>query len=708
MAKTKNAPVSDELVTFKSLNLTPEIEKAIDLCGYTIPTPVQAQSIPYILDGRDIVASAQTGTGKTAAFVLPALDLLSKLEPAKKTRILILTPTRELANQITKAAAQYGKFLKFNIVNLVGGMPYHQQIRELSRGADIVVATPGRLLDHIEQKRLSLSSIKMLVLDEADRMLDMGFIDDVEYIAKLTPENRQTLMFSATVDRKLTTVVRHLLKNPARVDLSNEQLTVPNIEQHFYKATSPHHKARLLNHFMKQENIYKAIIFTATKVFADKIADMLCDEGYAAAALHGDLRQNVRNRTIDQLRQGRIQFLVATDVAARGIDISDITHVFNYDLPRSPEDYVHRIGRTGRAGKSGVAIAFVSPADSKHLQHIERYLGERVNLIANLDVGQNPSHPKEGREIREPREHRSDRVERAPREFRGRDSRAPRGEHRSFSRETKHAPREDYSNGDDAVSGNEYRPKVEYGASVRPARKPAARREGGDRGFGSKRGGSEFGKRSSHGDDRPYRSSKSASSRSIDRSGDREDRTASFDRPKSAFRKRDGEGKSFDSDRPRSSERSSFGDRLRSSDRPNFGDRPKPAFKKRGGDDRSFGSDRRSSFGDRPKPAFRKRDGEDRPARSDRSDRPRSSERPSFGDRPKSSFRKSEGEGRSFSDRKPAFKKRGDDRAPSRSASSDRKPAFKKRDSDSADKPFRAKRAAPGGDRPLRRKSKED
>lgn len=385
--------------SFIQLNLHENISKAILQQGYTEPTPIQLKSIPHIIEGKDIVASAPTGTGKTAAFVLPALHrLLSHKGPAKKTRILILTPTRELAGQITAAAAQYGKFLRFNIVNLVGGMPYHQQIRELSRGADIIVATPGRLLDLINTKRVDLSDVEMLILDEADRMLDMGFIDDVEDIATLTPTDRQTLLFSATVDKNLMNMVRHLLKNPVRIDLSNEKVSIPLIEQQLYRANNPQHKTRLLAHFLNDKNIYKAIIFTGTKISADKLADKLNDDGFSAAALHGDLRQNVRNRTIEQLRRGKIQFLVATDVAARGIDISDITHVINYDLPRFCEDYVHRIGRTGRAGKRGIAISFVLPTDTRNLQRIERFIGQRLKLITNLDVGQGEQGGGEGGE----------------------------------------------------------------------------------------------------------------------------------------------------------------------------------------------------------------------------------------------------------------------------------------------------------------------
>lgn len=375
----------EKKVSFAQLNLDSNIYKAIEACGYTQPTPIQAQSIPDILLGKDLVASAQTGTGKTAAFVLPALQRLSR-EPSKKTRVLILTPTRELANQIMKAASLYGKFLRFNIVSLVGGMPYHNQIKDLARGADIIVATPGRLMDHMEQKRVDLSGIEMLVLDEADRMLDMGFIDDVNYIAKLTPGNRQTLLFSATVDKQLSTIVKHLLKNPIRIDLSSEKIASPQIKQELYKANNAQHKMRLLKHFLVDGNIYKAIIFSATKIMADKLANQLKDDGFTAASLHGDLKQNVRNRTIEQLRRGKIQYLVATDVAARGIDISDITHVFNFDMPRFCEDYVHRIGRTGRAGKEGIAISFVMPTDLRHLQRIERYIGQRLKLINHVDI----------------------------------------------------------------------------------------------------------------------------------------------------------------------------------------------------------------------------------------------------------------------------------------------------------------------------------
>jgi superfamily II DNA/RNA helicase len=372
----------DIIVSFSELNLHPNIFKAITACGYTHPTPIQARSIPDILKGKDLVASAQTGTGKTAAFVLPALHHLSLKKPVpKQTRILILTPTRELATQITTAASKYGKFLRFNIVSLVGGMPYHRQIRDLSHGADIIVATPGRLMDHMSNGRVNLSGIEMLVLDEADRMLDMGFIQDIRNIANQTPGSRQTLLFSATVNDKLAHVIRHLLKNPLRINLSNGKVAPTKIKQELYIADNAPHKSRMLRHLLQEQNIFKAIIFLATKLNADKLARELRDQGYSAAALHGNLRQNIRNRTIKDLRTGKIQLLVATDVAARGIDIGDISHVINFDLPKFCEDYVHRIGRTGRAEKTGTAISFVQRSDMQHLRRIERYLGERLPLI---------------------------------------------------------------------------------------------------------------------------------------------------------------------------------------------------------------------------------------------------------------------------------------------------------------------------------------
>lgn len=320
-------------MSFSQFNFNPHIFKAIGMCGYKNPTPIQARSIPDILSGKDIVASSQTGSGKTAAFVLPALQRLSTTTQSKKPRILILTPTRELATQIKDATDKYGKFLQFKLISLVGGMPYRQQLKGLSGSVDMIVATPGRLLDHMENRRLDLSEIEMLVLDEADRMLDMGFIDDVKLIAKATPKNRQTLLFSATVNDRLGNIIQQLLTNPTRIDFSNEKITPVEIKQELYIADNLAHKMRLLQHFLKQTQIYKGIIFTATKINCDKMAQDLIDQGFLAMPLHGDLKQSIRNRTVEKLRRGKIQFLIATDVAARGLDVQDVTHVINFDLP---------------------------------------------------------------------------------------------------------------------------------------------------------------------------------------------------------------------------------------------------------------------------------------------------------------------------------------------------------------------------------------
>jgi len=402
-------------MSFSQFNLDPAINKAIH---YDKPTPVQAQCIPAILNGKDLVASAQTGTGKTAAFVLPALQLLSVRKGKHvNPRVLILSPTRELAAQITQAVSNYGKFLRLNMANLVGGMSYKQQLRDLSRAVDVIVATPGRLLDHMERKRVNLSEVEILILDEADRMLDMGFIDDVQMIAKKTPATRQTLLFSATIDKKLATVVRHLLKDPVRIDLSPEKMSPALIKQSIYMADSFQHKEKLFQHYLENENIFKAIIFSGTKINADKLANKLRDDGYNAEALHGDLNQNKRNRTVEQLRRGKIQFVVATDVAARGIDISDMTHVINYDLPRFCEDYVHRIGRTGRAGKTGIAISFVLPMEMRHLQRIERFTGQslRREIIPGLEpkknFSNNQSHAGDAKKGFKKKKHFGDRFE---------------------------------------------------------------------------------------------------------------------------------------------------------------------------------------------------------------------------------------------------------------------------------------------------------
>ncbi|MEO7559638.1 MAG: DEAD/DEAH box helicase [Nitrosospira sp.] len=369
-------------MSFENLNLHPLILKAVIDSGYTTPTPVQAQAIPELIAGHDIMASAQTGTGKTAAFMLPALHRLatpSKVH-SRGPRVLVLTPTRELALQVSEAAAKYGKHLpRVRVVSILGGMPYPLQNKLLSQPVDILVATPGRLIDHIQRGRIDFSRLEMMVLDEADRMLDMGFIDDVERIASATPATRQTLLFSATLDSAIDRVAARLLKSPKRIQIATQQARLDNIEQRLHYVDDISHKNRLLDHLLRDITLKQAIVFTATKRDADMLADNLSAQGHEAAALHGDMNQRDRTRTLTKLRHGGLRVLVATDVAARGIDVVGITHVINFDLPKFAEDYVHRIGRTGRAGASGIAVSFASGKDGVNLKKIERFTGQRID-----------------------------------------------------------------------------------------------------------------------------------------------------------------------------------------------------------------------------------------------------------------------------------------------------------------------------------------
>ncbi len=367
-------------MSFENLELVLPILKALKECGYTAPTPIQAQSIPKVLAGRDLIASARTGTGKTAAFVLPGLQRLSAPCPGRKRgpRALVLTPTRELAEQVTQSARVYGKYLRVKSTSIVGGMPYHEQLRALSKSPDLVIATPGRLLDHLERGRINLSGLELLVLDEADRMLDMGFIQDVERIVDNAPGERQTLLFAATLNNTIVKLAQRILKHPERVEIAARKTTHERIEQRLHVADNLVHKHRMLQLLIADPDMTKAIIFSATKRDADNLARELYSQGHAAAALHGDMKQSDRNRTMSNMRRGKIRLLVATDVAARGIDVAGISHIINFDLPKCGEDYVHRIGRTGRAGASGIAISFASSKEFDELSRIERYIGETL------------------------------------------------------------------------------------------------------------------------------------------------------------------------------------------------------------------------------------------------------------------------------------------------------------------------------------------
>ncbi len=384
-------------LAFAELGLIPALMKALEGCGYQNPTPVQTQAIPPALEGRDIIASANTGTGKTAAFVLPALQRLTqvaRLPGSMGPRVLILSPTRELASQSLEAVRRYSKFCRVNTGVIVGGMPYREQRRLLERRADIIVATPGRLIDHLDRSWLDLSGIELLVLDEADRMLDMGFLEPVEKIAAACPPTRQTLLFTATVDAPMIKLSARLLRSPVRVDIAGKEISHDAIEQRLLRADDLAHKHRLLSHLAGSQEVGKAIVFAATKRDADRLAEDLGQNGHAAAALHGDMSQPQRNRTLEALRRGRIRLLVATDVAARGLDVADISHVINFDLPRVAEDYVHRIGRTGRAGATGIAISFYTNREITQVRAIEKFLGKPLTAHTIPGLEPRPATPR--------------------------------------------------------------------------------------------------------------------------------------------------------------------------------------------------------------------------------------------------------------------------------------------------------------------------
>lgn len=375
-------------MAFKHLISHPQILKSIAESGFLKPMPIQEQVIPKILAGLDLRASAQTGTGKTAAFILPILSRLTISKPGVGPRVLILVPTRELAQQIVVEAKKHSKYLpNIKTICIYGGASYPQQNRELSSPYDILVATPGRLIDHMKRGRIKFNRLEVLVLDEADRMLDMGFIKPVEQIAKSTPKGRQTLMFSATLKGSVINLSKSLLNNPAEVCVSPDQISAKNIKQYLYLADSLEHKMNLLKHLLQDESLDQALVFTATKRQAASLAKQLAQCGFLTSALHGNMNQRQRTRTMVQMRKKAFRILIATDVAARGLDVLTISHVINFDLPDSAEDYVHRIGRTGRAGAAGFALSLVSHKDRAILREIEQFIRQKISIqtIAGLE-----------------------------------------------------------------------------------------------------------------------------------------------------------------------------------------------------------------------------------------------------------------------------------------------------------------------------------
>jgi ATP-dependent RNA helicase RhlE len=405
--------------SFAELGLRPELLRAVEEAGYTTPTPIQVQAIPVILEGRDVMGGAQTGTGKTAGFALPILQKLAPLansspSPARHpVRALILTPTRELAVQVEESFQTYGKHTKLRSTVVYGGVDIKQQLAIVRGGVEILVATPGRLLDHIEHKSVYLGQVEVFVLDEADRMLDMGFIPDIKRIMALLPvtAKRQNLLFSATFSNEIKKLADQLLNAPQLIEVARRNTAAETVSQSVYKVPAEA-KRVLLEHLVRSGNLTQVLCFMRTKHGASRLARQLEKDGFAAESIHGDKSQQARMEALDAFKDGKLQVLVATDVAARGIDIDQLPHVLNYELPHVPEDYIHRIGRTGRAGASGQAISFVAPEEEKYLAEIERLLKKKVPVIdaGGFDAASG----------------RAPRAERTPRDGGARPARPPR------------------------------------------------------------------------------------------------------------------------------------------------------------------------------------------------------------------------------------------------------------------------------------------
>ena len=384
---------------FSNLGLTPELSRAVADHGYTTPTPIQTQAIPAVLEGRDVLAGAQTGTGKTAAFVLPILQKLGKAE-GRTPRALVLTPTRELAAQVAESARTYGKYVGLRTQVVFGGVSINPQIDGLARGCDLLVATPGRLLDLAEQRAVDLHGVRCLVLDEADRMLDMGFIPAIRRIIKLLPAQRQNLMFSATYSEDIRELAGRILRNPATIEVAPRNATADRVDQQVYRV-SKEDKRHLLAHLIQEGNWHQVLVFTRTKHGANRLAQQLESRGIVTAAIHGNKSQGARTRALSDFKANKVTALIATEVAARGLDIKELPHVVNYELPNVAQDYVHRIGRTARAGGTGCAVSLVSPDEVTYLKDIERLLKKPLPVTAvpaftippNQRVESSPSAP---------------------------------------------------------------------------------------------------------------------------------------------------------------------------------------------------------------------------------------------------------------------------------------------------------------------------
>ena len=402
-----------QITDFAALGLAPELLRAIADEGYTQPTPIQAQAIPPVLAGVDLLAAAQTGTGKTAGFTLPILQRLSSTptptptptaaaQPSGRPRCLILTPTRELAAQVEESVRTYGKYLAMRSMVMFGGVGMQPQVDALRRRVDILVATPGRLLDHVGQRTLDLSGVEIFVLDEADRMLDMGFIRDIRRVLTLLPAKRQNLLFSATFSQEIRTLAHGLLNAPREVSVTPRNTTTELVDQSVYLIDRAA-KAGLLSHLIRTQHWKQVLVFTRTKHGANRLAERLERDGIAAMAIHGNKSQTARTRALAGFKEGSVPVLVATDIAARGLDIDQLPQVVNFELPNVPEDYVHRIGRTGRAGRPGAAVSLVEPEEVKLLVGIERLIGKRIERAAKVDGFVAPTGAAAAAELRDDR-----------------------------------------------------------------------------------------------------------------------------------------------------------------------------------------------------------------------------------------------------------------------------------------------------------------
>jgi superfamily II DNA/RNA helicase len=474
-------------MSFNNLGLSDKVLAAVAATGYTTPTPIQEQAIPHVLARRDVLGIAQTGTGKTAAFVLPMMTMLEKGRArARMPRTLILEPTRELAAQVKEQFDKYGVGQKLNVALLIGGVSFGDQDTKLTRGVDVLIATPGRLLDHTERGGLLLTGVELLVIDEADRMLDMGFIPDIERICKLVPFTRQTLFFTATMPTEIRRITETFLHNPVKIEVSKPASTAITVTQsQVAVGREPHEKREALRALMRgATDLNNAIIFCNRKREVALLAKSLEKHGFSVGALHGDMEQSARTAALDQFRKGELPILVASDVAARGLDIPAVSHVFNFDVPHHPDDYVHRIGRTGRAGRTGTAISLVAPSDVKSIAAIEKLIGQAIphaeSGVTASEPGEASSTPADGERAPEGRRRRNGNREA---NFGGEGGRGRDGDSRKPRREREpradRAPRVEREPRIDSAPRAEREPRAEQAPRAAGDREPRRSGNGG-------------------------------------------------------------------------------------------------------------------------------------------------------------------------------------------------------------------------------------